>query len=161
MEPHDANGLEPRIRGHDQVSAEAAEKFIGKGQYAPLTQPLSCEAVGGRPHHQRGRRWLTWTLGGSGTSHGEQRRYKHTSQARRSSPSSRCRNRLSDRRHQPRPCQRLLQLSAQEGGSSLPGHAERITLKYRCHSIFSWQWVANVASVCARSCNRIIKCLPG
>jgi hypothetical protein len=52
MEPHDANGLEPRIRGHDQVSAEAAEEFIGKDQYAPLTQPLSCEAVGGRPHHQ-------------------------------------------------------------------------------------------------------------
>ena len=47
MEPHDANGLEPRIRGHDQVSAEAAEEAIGKDQYAPLTQPLSCEAVGG------------------------------------------------------------------------------------------------------------------
>lgn len=52
MEPHDANGLEPRIRGHDRVSAEAAEEAIGKDQYAPLTQPLSCEAVGGRPHHQ-------------------------------------------------------------------------------------------------------------
>ena len=52
MEAHDANGLDPRIRGYDQVSAEAAEKFIGKGQNAPLTQPLSCEAVGGRPHHQ-------------------------------------------------------------------------------------------------------------
>jgi hypothetical protein len=52
MEPHDANGLEPRIRGHDQVSAEAAEEAIGKDQYAPLTQPLSCEAAGGRPPHQ-------------------------------------------------------------------------------------------------------------
>ena len=49
MEPHDANGLEPRIRGHDQVSAEAAEEAIGKDQYAPLTQPLSCEAVGTSP----------------------------------------------------------------------------------------------------------------
>jgi hypothetical protein len=30
--PHDANGLEPRVQGHDQVSTETAEEFIGKDQ---------------------------------------------------------------------------------------------------------------------------------